>query len=61
MHDIKFIRNNSEQFDESLEKRGIKACSGSILEIHDKYLSYLNQKQKLQEKKKLVVQVFFKG
>ena len=51
MHDIKFIRNNSEQFDESLEKRGIKACSGSILKIHDKYLSYLNQKQTLQEKK----------
>ena len=60
MHDIKFIRNNSEQFDESLEKRGIKACSGSILKIHDKYLSYLNQKQKLQEKKNLLSKSFSK-
>ena len=60
MHDIKFIKTNSEQFDKSLKKRGIKACSKSILAIHEKYLEYLNQKQKLQERKNLLSKSFSK-
>ncbi len=51
MHDIKFIRDNPEQFDNSLQKRGFEAFSNRILELHNRYLDYLNKKQKLQEKK----------
>ena len=51
MHDIKFIRDNPEQFDNSLQKRGFDAFSKRILELHNRYLDYLNKKQKLQEKK----------
>lgn len=32
MHDIKDIRQNPEKFDNSMIRRGLKACSGQILE-----------------------------
>lgn len=61
MHDIKFIRKNSSSFDESLVKRNIEPCSKKIIDLHDKYLSHLNKKQKLQENKNLLSKEFSGG
>ena len=33
MHDIKFIRNNSEQFRKQMIRRGLQTDTSSILEI----------------------------
>ena len=50
MHDIRFIRENPNTFDENLNKRGVTSCSKEILKLD-------NEKRKLQtliqEKQKL--------
>ena len=52
MHDIKYIKNNTKEFDDAICKRGGVPCAKKLLEKHNKYLSFLNKKQELQEKKK---------
>ena len=49
MHDIKFIKSKPEEFDRLQKKRNEKIKSAEILEIYNKYLSYTNKIQELQE------------
>ncbi len=49
MHDIKFIKNEPEEFDRLQEKRNEKVKSSEILDIYNRYLSYINKIQELQE------------
>ena len=58
MLDIKFIKENSKFFDESLEKRGLKPCSEHLIGKHNQYLMYLNKKQELQENKNNLTKEF---
>ncbi len=58
MHDIKFIKENSKFFDESLEKRGLNPCSKQLISKHDQYLMYLNKKQELQENRNNLTKEF---
>ena len=58
MHDIKFIKENSKFFDESLEKRGLNPCSEQLIGKHNQYLMYLNKKQELQENKNNLTREF---
>ena len=51
MHDIKLIKKNPENFDDSLKKRNLNPCSSQVIGLHDQYLNYLNEKQSLQETK----------
>ena len=41
MHDIKYIRENPELFDNNLNKRGIEASSKEILHIDNERLQHL--------------------
>ena len=50
MHDIKFIRENPNIFDENLKKRGILSCSKEILSIDNerrKLQTLVQEKQKI--------------
>ena len=51
MHDIKYIKENKDDFDNSMIKRGLTPCGSKLLEKYDSYLSSLNLKQSLQEKR----------
>ena len=51
MHDIKFIKKDPKHFDDSLIKRNLKPCSKQLINLHEQYLNYLNEKQSLQETK----------
>ena len=51
MHDIKFIKDNQELFDESLKKRNLEPLSKKIVSIHNEYLESLNKLQKLQQER----------
>jgi seryl-tRNA synthetase len=51
MHDIKFIRENPEAFDKSMEKRGVSARSAEILAIDEKLRSVLTELQTYQSKR----------
>ena len=54
MHDIKFIRENNELFDEGIKKMGIHPCSEEILFIDDIVRSNKTKIQYLQHEKKEV-------
>ena len=58
MHDIKYIKNNIKAFDDAICKRGGVPCAKKLLEKHNKYLSFLNKKQELQEKRNLITKSF---
>ena len=58
MHDIKFIKNNTKEFDDAICKRGGVPCAKKLLEKYDQYLSFLNKKQELQEKRNLITKSF---
>ncbi|PPR40826.1 MAG: Serine--tRNA ligase [Alphaproteobacteria bacterium MarineAlpha8_Bin1] len=49
MHDIKFIKENSKLFDDSLKKRKLSPQSKKLIKLHDEYLQNLKQVQILQE------------
>ena len=49
MHDIKFIKENSKLFDESLKNRKLPPQSQKLIKLHDEYLQNLKQVQMLQE------------
>ena len=51
MHDIKFIKENQELFDESLKKRNLEPLSKTITHIHNEYLESLNKLQQLQKER----------
>ena len=51
MHDIRFIKENTSDFEESMKKRNLKINANEIIQMHDSYLESLNQVQNLQEKK----------
>ena len=52
MHDIKFIRENSELFDEGIKKMGIRPCSEEILFIDNIVRNNKTKIQHLQHEKK---------
>jgi len=58
MHDIKFIKNNSNRFDKSLEKRNLKPCSVDLIKIYEDFLKNLKKKQNLQEKRNKISKKF---
>ena len=58
MFDIKFIKDNSDFFDNKLKKRYLPPLSAEILEIYDAYLKVLNDTQDLQEKKNILSKNF---
>ena len=58
MFDIKFIKDNSDFFDNKLKKRNLPPLSAEILEIYDAYLKVLNDTQDLQEKKNILSKKF---
>ncbi|MCB1480205.1 MAG: serine--tRNA ligase, partial [Rhodobiaceae bacterium] len=51
MHDINYIRENPEAFDEALKKRGAAPESARLLAIDEKRRSHINELQALQEKR----------
>ena len=55
---IKYIKNNIKAFDDAICKRGGDPCAKKLLEKHNKYLSFLNKKQELQEKRNLITKSF---
>ena len=52
MHDIKWIRENTEEFDKALEKRGVKPISQEILVLDESKRQLITLIQKLQHAKK---------
>ena len=58
MHDIKYIKDNTKEFDNAISKRGGSPCGNKLLQKHERYLSFLNKKQELQEKRNLITKSF---
>ena len=50
MHDIKYIKNNTKDFDDAICKRGGAPCAKKLLEKHNKYLSFLNKNKNYKKK-----------
>ena len=51
MHNIRYIRNNPEQFEKLMKRRGILINSSEILDIDNSIRSYQTKMQVLQEKR----------
>ena len=51
MHDIKFIKENPDNFEKSLKKRNCIVDSKKLIDLHNSYLESLNKAQNYQEKK----------
>jgi seryl-tRNA synthetase len=51
MHDIKFIKENPDNFEKSLKKRNFIVDSKKLIDLHNSYLKSLNKAQDYQEKK----------
>jgi len=58
MHDIKFIKENPDLFDKNLKLRNFPPHSKKILELYNKYLSFLNETQSLQQEKNTLSKSF---
>ncbi len=58
MHDIRLIRNNPEQFDNGLARRGIAPHAAEILAIDTKYRYVLNDLQELQTRRNQIAKEF---
>jgi len=52
MHDIKWIRENTEKFDEALQKRGVKSISQEIIKMDESKRQLVTLIQKLQAARK---------
>ena len=48
MFDVKWIRDNSDFFYESIERRGLKIDIKQILKIYNQYTSVLTELQQVQ-------------
>ena len=48
MFDVKWIRDNSDIFYESIERRGLKIDIKQILKIYNQYTSVLTELQQVQ-------------
>ena len=49
MHDIKFIRQNPDLFDEKMKLRGLEPCSAQILKLDEQVRSGKTGLQELQQ------------
>ena len=58
MHDIKLIKENRINFEDSMKKRNLKINTDYLIDIHNSYLESLNEVQKCQEQKKYVIKKF---
>ncbi|QCE35511.1 serine--tRNA ligase [Acetobacteraceae bacterium] len=54
MHDIRFIRENPEEFDRQLSRRGIAPISEEILEIDSEWRKLTAETQEFQSKRKSI-------
>lgn len=54
MHDIKEIRDNPEQFDAHLKRRGLPSCSAQILDLDKKLRAVIEKLQSLQQERNQV-------
>ena len=61
MHDIKYIKENHEIFDESLKKRDLSPSSSKIIGLHNEYVESLKKTQLLQEKRNKISKEFSKN
>ena len=65
MHDIRFIRENPNIFDENLNKRGVSSCSKEILKLDNekrKLQTLIQEKQKLRnDVSKKIAEIKSKG
>ena len=65
MHDIRFIRENPNTFDENLNKRGVTSCSKEILKLDNekrKLQTLIQEKQKLRnDVSKKIAEIKSKG
>ena len=65
MHDIRFIRENPNIFDENLKKRGVSSCSKEILKLDNekrKLQTLIQEKQKLRnDVSKKIAEIKSKG
>ena len=43
MHDIKFIKENRTDFEESMKKRNLKIDVSKLIDVHNSYLNFLNK------------------
>lgn len=51
MHDLRFIRENPEQFDAEMARRGLAAISSSIIDMDESHRSLLTQIQEKQQRR----------
>ncbi len=51
MHDIKYIRNNPEEFDKGLSRRGLPAEAQGILSLDQTHRDHLTEMQELQARR----------
>lgn len=61
MLDIKWIRENPEQFDAEMHKRSVKECSATILKLDEEKRSLLTEIQKLQSERNAIAQQLAKN
>ena len=54
MHDIKQIKENQFDFEESMKKRNLRVNIDHLIDMHNSYLELLNEVQKYQEKKNIL-------
>ena len=54
MHDIKLIKENRINFEDSMKKRNLKINTDYLIDIHNSYLESLNEVQKCQEQKNML-------
>ena len=58
MHDIKLIKENRINFEDSMKKRNLKINTDHLIDMHNSYLESLNEVQKCQEQKNILSKKF---
>ena len=51
MHDIKWIKDNIELFDNAMERRGIPSVSREVIDLYKSYVAILAKLQLLQNER----------
>ena len=58
MHDIRFIRENPEQFDELLKRRGLAAMADRIIQLDKQHRQILTDLQAYQSQRNAMAKAF---
>ena len=56
MHDIRFVRDNPEAFDQGLQRRGLAPASAGILEIDKRRRAAISESEAIQARRKTLSQ-----